>query len=204
MNPARQSSHGQQREPLLEPLLASLRYRHSLACLRQMALQRPIIGLDYGCGYQGRFVSLANRIPGVSFHGCDLSVSAQNPALFCSSDGKLDATRLQPDVITLHAVLEHLDDPRGTVEQLRRLLPESGLLLLTVPSKRSQPLLEFLAFRLGLISKTEIADHKQYYDRDSLQALLGDLFPVVRHEYFQLGMNNRVLAQVSATHAGPC
>ena len=70
------------------------------------------------------------------------------------------------------AVLEHLEHPTPILREIRRVLTPSGKLVLTVPSKAAKPILEFLAFRLGIISRAEIADHKTYYDRRSLTRLL--------------------------------
>lgn len=194
MEPHRHA-HGEVSEPWLESWLAVMRYRSTLRTLEALASQRGgLQGLDYGCGYHGHFVQRANRIPGVRFRGCDLSVSADCPELFSLRGQSLDTLSPRPDVITAHAVLEHLDDPRAAVEQFARLLSADGILILTVPSIRARPVLEFLAFRLGVISRTEIEDHKRYYDRAGLEALLSGLFSQMRHRYFQFGLNNRVEA----------
>lgn len=42
------------------------------------------------------------------------------------------------------------------------------VLYITTPSKKSKKLLEFLAFKLKLISKEQILDHKNYFDKDEL------------------------------------
>ena len=48
------------------------------------------------------------------------------------------------------------------------MLKPGGLLVLTVPSWRAKPVLEFLSFRLGIVSRAEIEDHKRYFDRRDL------------------------------------
>jgi len=73
-----------------------------------------------------------------------------------------------------------------------------------VPSKAARPVLEFLAYRLGVVSEAEIRDHKQYYDRRSLIALLRDSgLAIERHRYFQLGMNNFLVATRTRPPASP-
>ena len=99
------------------------------------------------------------------------------------------------DVVTMLAVLEHLEQPTAILHEIRRVLTPCGKLVLTVPSKTAKPILEFLAFRIGIINRAEIADHKKYYDRRSLTRLLDETgFAVCEHRYFQLGMNNFCVA----------
>ena len=53
-------------------------------------------------------------------------------------------------------------------------------------------MLEFLAFRLKIVSEEEIRDHKRYYNKRDLRELVA-LVPeltLTKHTYFQLGMNN--------------
>jgi hypothetical protein len=67
-----------------------------------------------------------------------------------------------------------------------------------VPSVWSKPLLEFFAYKLHIIDKVEIEDHKKYYKKDSLiesLELAGFSKKNIKHQYFELYMNNFVLAQ---------
>jgi hypothetical protein len=59
--------------------------------------------------------------------------------------------------------------------------------LITVPSWYAKPALEFLAFKLGIVSLEEIADHKRYYNRDDLVNFFLDMpeMEIVEHCYFQ-------------------
>lgn len=63
---------------------------------------------------------------------------------------------------------------------------------MTVPSVWAQPVLEFLAYRLKIVSEAEIRDHKRYYNRAKLHRVLVDEggFKNFNHRYFQLWMNN--------------
>lgn len=100
------------------------------------------------------------------------------------------------DVVTMLAVLEHLQDPETALITLNQALRPGGRIILTVPSTYSKPVLEFLAFKLHLISEPEIRDHKHYYNRAMLLALLKKTgFSSVEHRYFQLFMNNFVIAR---------
>lgn len=100
------------------------------------------------------------------------------------------------DLITMLAVLEHLEHPGAIILECARLLRPGGGLLITAPSWYAKPVLEFMSFRLGIISPEEIADHKRYFNRDDLF----DLFQhqpdlkIIEHRYFQWRFNNHVFA----------
>ena len=94
-------------------------------------------------------------------------------------------------MITLLAVLEHLSDPSGMIKEIGRILKKDGRLVMTVPSKAAQPVLEFLSYRLKIISADEIREHKKYYDREELEKLFSQTgMAIEHHRYFQVGMNN--------------
>lgn len=67
-------------------------------------------------------------------------------------------------------------------------------MLLTVPSKYAKPVLEFLAFKVGIVNRDEIMDHKQYFNREDLIALFKDIpnLRIVEHKYFQWRFNNKL------------
>ena len=73
------------------------------------------------------------------------------------------------------------------------LIPQ-GRLIMTVPSKLARPVLEFLAYRLNIVSRAEIMDHKKYYNRQSLKRLSRKTgFVMIYHNYFEFFMNNLVV-----------
>ena len=95
------------------------------------------------------------------------------------------------------AVLEHLDHPLEITEEIVRVLKPHGKLILTVPGKRAKPVLEFLSFKLGIVNRAEIEDHKKYYDLEELRDLIRqiDTLEIVHHKHFQFGMNNFCVIQ---------
>ena len=107
---------------------------------------------------------------------------------------------IESDAVNAHAH-EILDRSRGIhsphlVREIRRVLKPRGRLVLTVPSNASQPVLEFLAYRVGIVSEAKIRDHKRYYNRKSLGELFdGTGLDIETHRYFQLGMNNFLVAR---------
>jgi ubiquinone/menaquinone biosynthesis C-methylase UbiE len=183
------------KEPILEPLLRKMRIRRVLPYIRE---HRNCRLLDIGCGWDARFLKSVEP-----YIGSGVGVDFKAPEY---AEGKLRTERLTLqdrlpyadasfDLVTMLAVLEHLEQPEAILREIRRILRPGGQLVLTVPSKAARPVLEFLAFRLGVVSRSEIADHKVYYDRDSLGlALKLAGFTLLCHRYFQLGMNNFCVA----------
>jgi ubiquinone/menaquinone biosynthesis C-methylase UbiE len=90
------------------------------------------------------------------------------------------------------AVLEHIENEQQILKEIYRVLVPGGKLIITVPSVWSQPILEFLAYKLRIVSEAEIRDHKRYYNREKLKKVLMDdnRFQEFNHQYFQVWMNN--------------
>lgn len=178
------------REVLLEPLLRRLR-------LRQVLPHLPSGGhlLDIGCGHSAALLrAVAPRIrQGV---GIDYKVAPMQLGHIQTIQQRLTDRLPFPDasfeVVTLLAVLEHLEAEQPILAEIRRVLQPNGKLVLTVPSIWAQPVLEFLSYRLKLIDEREIRDHKRYYDRSRLYRALVEQaqFRQFQHRYFQWGMNN--------------
>jgi ubiquinone/menaquinone biosynthesis C-methylase UbiE len=156
--------------------------------------------LDIGCGWKAELLRAAEPYiasgVGIDFKAPDL----QDPKLQTISvtlDSTLPFDDDCFDVVTLMAVLEHLQNPDAILREARRVLKKGkGILLGTVPSKWGKPVLEFLAYTAGIVNPDEILDHKQYFDKASLTAILREAgFNDIRHKYFQLGMNNFWIAR---------
>jgi 2-polyprenyl-3-methyl-5-hydroxy-6-metoxy-1,4-benzoquinol methylase len=101
------------------------------------------------------------------------------------------------DGVVSLAVIEHIEpgDVESFVGEMVRCLKPGGTLVLTTPSRRAKPLLEFLAFRLRLISADEIRDHKQYFARDQLVDLVARCgLSHASYQSFMFGCNQRVVA----------
>lgn len=97
------------------------------------------------------------------------------------------------DVVTMVAVIEHLPpaEARRTLEHVKALLRPGGVFVFSTPTPASKPVLEFLAFRLGVISRAEIEDHKVYYDRRMIEQLSDEVGMVLTHyKRFQFGFNS--------------
>lgn len=75
------------------------------------------------------------------------------------------------DCVTLLAALEHLSYPELILSECFRILKVGGRLLITTPSPKAAPVLEFLSFKIGLIPPKEL-DHKNYFDGKTLTSML--------------------------------
>lgn len=156
--------------------------------------------LDVGCGLDNWLVRSATGWTGDSF-GIDPDLDevrvgtrgrrAEVGEIASDEPGSFDA-------VTSLAVIEHLptDSVVDHLTAIRVVLRPGGLLFLTTPTPRSKPVLEFLAFKLHVISAHEIRDHQHYYDAAELVGLLERCdFDHIEHTSFQFGLNQRVLAR---------
>lgn len=179
------------REPLLEPLLRRFRLQKVMPHILR---GQPL--LDVGCGTSATFLRAVSPYVNEA-HGVDFKVSSGQigkniyTKQLTFSD-KLPFEDAQFSTVTMLAVLEHIANESGIIDEVYRVLRPGGKLVLTVPSIWAKPVLEFLSYRLGIISEPEIRDHKRYYTRRRLKACLTHQgkFNVFSHKYFQLWMNN--------------
>lgn len=184
------------KEAFLEPLLRRLRIKRVSPTLKRYPGCQL---LDIGCGWDAKF--LRSVEPYIAY-GCGMDFKAPGitteklQTLEITLDKTLPFKDESFDVVTMLAVLEHLEHHIEIVEEVFRVLRPKGALIVTVPSHRAKPVLEFLAYRLGIVSKQEIMDHKRYFGRDDLIFLFQTTgFRVLLHRYFQLGMNNFCLVE---------
>lgn len=178
------------REALLEPLLRWFR-------LRQVTSHIPPGSklLDIGCGRSAVFLrAIAPRIShgiGVDFKVAPVQIdNIETIQIYLAEN--LPFADDSFDVVTMLAVLEHIEHEKAILQEIHRILQPGGKLVLTVPSVWAQPVLELFFYRLKLVDEAEIRDHKRYYNRDRLhQTLVYDAgFHNFHHRYFQLWMNN--------------
>ena len=155
--------------------------------------------LDIGCGYHYKLLKLLkNHIK--EGHGVDLKVSKsrEDNLYLYNVDLTKDKIPIKDeyvDVVTMLAVIEHLNNPTHILNEIHRVLKNNGILLMTTPTPPSKPVLEFLG-HIGIIDLDEILDHKIYYSKKMLLDTLNSHgFKVIRHNYFQFGFNQYVVAK---------
>lgn len=180
------------KEELLEPLLRFIRIK-----MIQKFIPKNCVLCDIGCGFNATFLQdISHHIKsGYGFdkkiQNCEFkNIIIKN--LEISDNIPLENNSV--DCVTLLAVVEHLDDPKKIMKESYRILKKEGILLLTTPSPKSKPLLEFLSFRLHIVSPVEIRDHRQYFSNAELQELMGNIgFRHVVVSNFEFGLNSRAI-----------
>lgn len=176
------------KEPLLEPLVNYVR-THKILPL----IPKDAVLLDIGCGIPAKLLKLLS--PHIK-HGIGVDFKVEPcqwdnlQTIRLLIDKQLPFPNDYFDIVTMTAVLEHIEHEAEIVDEIYRILKPNGKLLITVPSTWSQPVLEFMA-TLKIIYPEEILDHKRYYNRDSLSQLFSTHgFVQFQHQYFELFMNN--------------
>ena len=189
------------KEPVLEPLLRQMRLKQVLPYLRQYPNCRL---LDIGCGWDAKLLRAVEPYI-LSGIGVDFKAPAikteKIETLSLTLQDKLPFQNASFDFITMHAVMEHLENDEAILKECARLLRPGGGLLITVPSWYAKPVLEFLSYKLNLINPAEIRDHKRYYNKEDLVALIGrvDRLQLHSHAYFQWRFNNKIFCHKSAS-----
>lgn len=154
---------------LLDPLLTRLRTRR----IRPYVKPGSTL-LDIGCGKGDVLFSLGDVIRQGT--GIDQRAADETRGAIRLQNGKIDMTLPFADgsfdVVTMLAVLKHLEHPEAILREVHRVLTPGGHVLITVPTIYAKPVLEFLGFRLGVISREGVADHKRYYTKETLGLIL--------------------------------
>lgn len=104
------------------------------------------------------------------------------------------------DTIVALAVIEHIEyaDVFEILKMFRQKhLKPGGKVFLTIPTKISKPILEFMA-TAGLLDRDNIAEHKHYWDKKEVYELAEKSgFVVEKYKKFQCGLNQLVLFKQS-------
>lgn len=188
---------------LLEEVLARLRVRQADSLITS-SLRGGCI-LDIGSGATPYFLRSIkfNKKYGIDKHDEFLNMysgegvvlrkwdfSLQNWLPF--DDGSMD-------VVTMLAVFEHVEPdliPK-LISEVRRVLKQKGVYILTVPAGWTDPILKLMS-TCGILSALEIYDHKDLYNREKLIDLLdkgGFTRSGIESGYFEMGMNIWVRAK---------
>ena len=178
------------KEPYLEPILRWMRVRRVIN-----HIPKNSVVLDVGCGKTAAFLrAISYKIKqgiGIDFKTENTKIdNIEISQIRLESDLPFDESSF--DVVTMLAVLEHIENEQQILQEIHRVLVPGGKLVITVPSVWSQPVLELLAYKLKIVSEAEILDHKRYYNREKLRKVLVEVtgFQEFHHKYFQCWMNN--------------
>jgi 2-polyprenyl-3-methyl-5-hydroxy-6-metoxy-1,4-benzoquinol methylase len=133
---------------------------------------------DFGCGQRGG-VSFGQASIAKSLTLVDFSLAPELKAAprVHAIEGVLPAVLEQVpdssmDIVICNNVVEHVWDRARLVAHIRRVLRADGTAFINVPSWRGKWFLETAAFRLKITPRSEINDHKAYFNRRELWLLL--------------------------------
>jgi cyclopropane fatty-acyl-phospholipid synthase-like methyltransferase len=152
--------------------------------------------MDFGCGHQALFLrAIQNDLKqgiGLDYDATPSQLAPNIEIRNFHFEDRFDFPDGCFDQVSILAVLEHiaLDQVDTLFREFSRILTPGGRVLITTPTPAAKPVLEFLAFKLKIISAPEIADHRHYYNKTDLHALATrhDLRFDVYHK-FLLGFN---------------
>lgn len=187
-------------ECLLEPVARLFRFKISLSFI---VSNRKAVILDLGSGSDLRYYNFLKK-SGLLFKNY-IAVDPRLPKgkepvtiLRIHIEKKLPFKDSTVDYVVGFAFLEHIDYPREVLQEAIRILKPGGKIIFTAPTPKAKMLLEKILVNLKLISKREIREHKRYFNRETLLALIpkGDRKKInVYHRYFELGLNNLLVIE---------
>jgi SAM-dependent methyltransferase len=174
----------------LESLLTHLRTQTILPHVQGQRV------LDFGCGREARTLR--------AIRGQAQSLTGYDPCFLGQKDVRIDGIPVYGavselraagpfDRITSLACFEHIEPELlpAILQELATVTPPEGLIVGTVPAPPAKPVLELLSGPLRLLDRSQIADHKIYYSRRTLEARLeGTPWRIREYRRFQLGLNS--------------
>lgn len=184
-------------EELLEPLARTARFAKGFSAV---AKNKPLRMVALGCGPKIRSYYAAKKygIKIKSYIGIDPLLEAsqiQKRKSVTIVKDPLKKSILLPsncaDIVVGFAFLEHIDHPGEILNDAVRILAPGGKAIFTTPTPRAKIILEFLAYKLGIIARREIEEHKNYFLKEDLLSLIKkSKLNKITHQYFELGCNN--------------
>ena len=134
--------------------------------------------LDYGCGF-GPSLALLRNIQGIETFGFETSVTRVQELSIWHSMVTLDFNRVREhgpfDAVILDNVLEHVPNPRETVQSIAKLCREDAFLYVSVPDVSQS----YLDAQIALSRKLKLLamdinpwEHLNYFDLSHLDALM--------------------------------
>ncbi len=185
--------------PLFERFLGYLRYLKIREYLQTGDGLLPVC-VDIGCGFNGRFLhSISKKIR--YGYGFDLRANehkTENIEIINNQKygGDLPLETKSVDLVFMLAVIEHLDEAGKIVSEGIRVLKPGGRIIITTPTPKAKPLLEFLSYKLHMISEASIREHKHYYNEQELREVLTvNDCRCERYSKFQLGFNELIVGE---------
>ena len=190
-------------EELLEPLARYFRFQKGV---KEIGGKNFII-VDLGCGPKIRFYKFISQrnfeikkyigIDPLLDESLKIGINKNVRLIRASLSRRIPLKDGAADYVVGFAFLEHLNNPEKIVKESLRILKKGGKVIFTSPSNRARIVLEFLAFKAGLISKREILEHKTYFTKEILTCAFKNYKKgfTVKHQYFEFGLNNLIVIE---------
>lgn len=184
-------------EEFIEPFARYFRFREGT---KEINPNKKIVIVDIGCGPQIRFYKFAkNKLKIKKYIGIDPLLSQSIINKYKSDKivklikAPINKNTILPqnniDYMVGFAFIEHVKNPKTIINKVINLIKKNGKIIFTSPTPRAKEVLEFLAYKLNLISRREIKEHKNYFDKNSFSKFIPDKINY-KHRYFELGLNN--------------
>ena len=179
----------------LEPLLAHLRINRIKKYLKKNSRI-----IDFGCGSNFALLNCFPKKYFTKYVGIDPLASSKlindSVEIIKSKIEKSIVKENNFDTVVMLALLEHVDDPEKIVNKAYKLLKKNGVVVATTPSIIAKPVLEFLSYKLGIVSKREIEEHKQYFTPRFIKNIFYNVgFKNVIIKRFEFGFNILIVAK---------
>jgi ubiquinone/menaquinone biosynthesis C-methylase UbiE len=115
------------KEPILEPILRHMRIKKVLPVI--MNIKKPIL-LDIGCGWEAKFLQsiepYVEEAIGIDFKAPNLSTKKIKTIKQAIKD-KLPFDDSRFNIVTMLAVLEHIEQPLSMAKEIKRILVLGGV-----------------------------------------------------------------------------
>ena len=180
----------------LDRFIAKIRYK----IVEKYVPENGIV-CDIGCGQKAEFL-LMNSVRIKQGYGFDFKTVDQiRDNIIIRNNKNILGTGLEDksvDVVFMLALLEHLEDPDIMLAECKRIIKPGGYLVLTTPTRLGKIFLEIMAFRLHIINKDEILEHKHYYTKKEIfELFVRNGFMQYRYKKFTFGVNSMAVAKRS-------
>jgi len=153
--------------------------------------------LDFGCGHQAYLLSaVKDKIKkgiGIDYDCKGKKIAPNIEIRNFHFKTKLPFIDKSFNRIFLLAVIEHMEVYSSALlfHEFSRLLKPGGQIILTTPTSFGKTILEFLAFKLNVISRLEVGDHKKYYNKKDLENLANNYgLKIESYKTFMFGGNS--------------
>lgn len=186
-------NHSFQPKHIVDKILAAFRFSKVYKALKNLKTQpsnTKVIDMGSGKGL------LINQLRKKKYDAWGIDLTPNEHVIAADLNKILPIENNSIDVVTSLANIEHLENPQINLSEIYRIMKSGGKLILTTPSLKAKPILEFIAYKLKIIDEAEIRDHKFYYTKHTLsQDLIKAGFKNFKLSTFQLGLNLCVIAQ---------